>query len=121
MATGLSQTLAHACLTNEIDTYTYVQLHTGSPGSDGTLLVATETDRVAATWGTPTAGVISNTNVLTWTGVAGSEDYTHFTVWSATSAGVFGFSGLITANPVVSGDTFTVAVGALSASLTLAS
>jgi hypothetical protein len=53
--------------------------------------------------------------------VAGTEDYTHFSLWSASSAGNFGGSGTITANAVVAGDTFTIPTGSITLSLSVAS
>lgn len=100
----------------------WIQLHVGAPGAAGTTNPATETDRVQATFGSAaSAGAISNTVALTWTGVAGTEDYTHFTAWSASTSGTFLFSGTITANAVTTGDTFTIPVGDLDASLVVAS
>jgi hypothetical protein len=74
-----------------------------------------------ATWSAAAAGASANTNLLSWTAVAASEDYTHFTVWTLNAAGVFGFSGTITANAVTAGDTFQIAIGDLDVVLTLAS
>lgn len=122
MATGLSATLANSILDNEVEDYTWVKLHVGDPGANGTANPAVETDRVQAVFATAAAaGTFSNTTALQWTSVAGTEDYTHFSVWTASTAGTFGWSGTITANPVTIGDTFTVAVGALSATLPVAS
>ena len=121
MPTGWSATAGNAALTTLIGTYTWVQLHVGDPGANGTSNVATETDRVQVTWGSVTAGAVANSAQVQWTNVAGTEDFTHFTVWSASSAGTFGFSGTVTANAVTAGDTFTIPTGDLDVSLTLAS
>ncbi len=121
MATGWSSTAGNAALTTLTGTYTWVQLHVGDPGANGTANVATETDRIQATWGSAASGTISNSAQLQWTTVAGTEDYTHFTVWTASSAGTFGSSGTVTANAVTPGDTFTIPTGDLDVSLTLAS
>lgn len=100
----------------------WIQLHTGAPGAAGTANVATETDRIQATFGSAAAsGAISNTAALTWTGVAGTEDYTHFSAWSASTSGTFLFSGTITANAVTTGDDFTIPIGDLNVSLPIAS
>jgi uncharacterized membrane protein YgdD (TMEM256/DUF423 family) len=100
----------------------WVKLHTGDPGAAGTSNAATETDRIQATFGTnASSGAISNTVALAWTGVAGSEDYTHFSAWTASSAGTFLFSGTITANAVTTGDDFTIPIGDLDVSLAVAS
>jgi hypothetical protein len=112
MAVGLSPTAAGECLTALKGKYVWAKLHVGDPGAAGTANPAVETDRIQVTWPTTvTTQTMSNTNVLTWTGVAGSEDYTHISFWSASTAGTFGMSGVITANPVTSGDTFELAVG----------
>lgn len=100
----------------------YIQLHVGDPGSAGTANPATETDRVAAVFGSvASGGAISNTSALTWTGVAGSEDFTHYSAWSASTSGTFLFSGTVTANAVTAGDTFTIAIGDLDLSIPVAS
>lgn len=121
MATGWGPTAANAALDAQAAIYTWVKLHVGSPGSAGTSNAATETTRKQATWTSASGGALENSGQLQWTSVAGTEDYTHFSVWTASTAGTFGFSGLITANAVVTGDTATLASGALDVSLTLAS
>lgn len=121
MATGLSTAAANTLLGTLTTTYRWVQLHTASPGAAGTTAVAVETDRVQATFAAASNGTIANSTDLVWTGVAGSEDYTHFTVWTLATGGAFGFSGLVTANAVTAGDGFTLPTSSLSASLTTAS
>lgn len=129
MATGLSSSVANAILDALCrnvawtpPTTLYVKLHTGDPGAAGTANAATETTRKQATFGTgASGGAISNTTAITWTGVGGSEDYTHFTTWDASSSGSFQFSGTITANPVTAGDDFTLAVGDLDVAMAVAS
>lgn len=121
MATSWSSTAGNSALDTLLATYSWVKLHVGNPGTAGTTNPATETTRKQATWAAAAAGASSNTNLLSWTNVAGSEDYTFFTVWTASTAGVFGFSGTITANPVTAGDTFQIAIGDLDVSLVLAS
>lgn len=99
----------------------WVQLHVGDPGAAGTSNAATETDRIQATFGTnASGGAISNTAALVWTGVAGSEDYSHFTAWSASTSGTFLFSGTITANAVTTGDDFSIPISDLDVSLSIA-
>jgi|EndMetStandDraft_8_1072994.scaffolds.fasta_scaffold55923_3 hypothetical protein len=121
MATSWGPTAGNAALDTLLATYSWVKLHIGAPGANGTSNPATETTRQQATWSAAAAGASANTNTLTWTAVAASEDYTHFTVWTANAAGTFGFSGTITANAVTAGDTFTIAIGDLDVTLTLAS
>lgn len=126
MTVGLSSTVANAVLNGlcrstvwtEPDAV-YLKLHTGDPGSAGTANAATNTTRQQVTFGTnASAGAIENTVAVTWTNVAGSEDYSHYSAWDASSNGNFLFSGVITANAVVTGDTFTIAIGDLDVSLT---
>jgi hypothetical protein len=121
MATGWGSAGATTALDATRAAYTWIKLHVGDPGAAGTANPATETTRKQATWGTVTGGAFSNTTALDWTNVAGSEDATHFTAWSASTAGNFGFSGTITANPLTAGDNFSIASGDLDVSVTLAS
>jgi hypothetical protein len=122
MAEGWGPTAGNHALTTETALYTWIQLHTAAPGAAGTTAVATENTRKQVTWGTASAGVILNaTTAITWTGVAGTEQYTKCTFWTAVTAGTFGFSGTVTASAVTAGDTFTIAIGGISVSLTLAS
>ena len=122
MATGLSTTAAGELMTTLVTKYKYVQLHKGDPGSAGTLLVATEATRKLVTWLTGTGATRVNDGELIWSAVAGSEDYTHFTVWDQlATGGTFGFSGTVTSNAVTAGDTFTIPSGSLSAQLPTAS
>lgn len=126
MAVGLAAAAANAILNalcrstawTEPDAV-YIQLHVGDPGAAGTSNPATETDRVQATFGTnASGGAISNTAAITWTNVAGTEDYTHYSAWDASTSGNFLFSGTVTANAVVAGDTFEIPIGDLDVTLT---
>jgi len=98
----------------------FVKLHTGSPGSAGTSNAAGNTSRQALSFGSSSGGTMANDTALTWTNVSTSETYTHFSVWDASSAGTFLASGSVTGNPVTAGDTFTVAIAGLTASLSVA-
>lgn len=91
----------------------FIQLHTGDPGAAGTANVATETTRKAITFSASAGGVMTTTVALTWTNILGSQDATFFTIWNASSAGTFKFSGTITANPYTAGDTYSIAIGGL--------
>jgi len=125
MAEGLSQAEAIALLTDLASRALYMKLHTGAPGAAGTANAAIETTRKLLTWDTPalvgSAVEMTHTNDLAWTGVAGSEDYTHVTFWDHVSAGNFRFSGLVTADAVVTSDDFTLPAGAYIVRYTLAS
>ena len=127
MATGISNYLANKWLdalgnaTAFSVTTAYVKLHTGDPGAAGTSHAATETTRKSASFAAATNGAIASDADITWTNIAGSEDATHFTAWDNATTGNFLFSGTITGNPYTAGDTYTIASGALSVSLTIAS
>jgi hypothetical protein len=127
MATGLSAYLCNSFLdalgnaTSYSVTTPYIKLHVGDPGALGTANAATETTRKSVSFGAASAGAIASDADITWTNIAGSQDATHFTVWDNVSAGNFLFSGTITANAYTAGDTYTIASGNLSASLTVAS
>jgi hypothetical protein len=102
--------------------YPWIKLHIGAPGAAGTSNPATETTRQQASWNSTGSDGIAETSAdLDWTTVAGSEDYTHCTGWSAVSGGTVGWSGTITANAVTGGDDFSIAAGDLIVSVTLAS
>jgi hypothetical protein len=127
MATGLSTFLANGFLdslgnaTAFSVSNVYVKLHIADPGSAGTANPATETTRKVASFGSATAGGLSSDAAITWTNIAGSQDATYFTVWDSLTTGNFLFSGTITGNPYTAGDTYTIASGALTVSLTVAS
>lgn len=128
MTVGLAAATANAILDALCRSVTWVEpaevwvkLHVGDPGATGTANPAVETDRIQGTFGSAAVGgAISNTVQLQWTSVAGTEDYTHFSVWTASTGGTFLFSGTVTANAVTTGDTFTIPVGDLDVSLAIA-
>jgi type IV secretory pathway TrbL component len=127
MATGLSAYLANKFLdavgngTAYSAANVYIKLHTGDPGANGTANAATETTRKEVTFASASAGAIASDAAVTWTNIAGSEDATYFTAWDNLSAGNFLFSGSITGNAYIAGDTYTIPSGSLTASLTVAS
>ncbi len=65
----------------------YAKLHIGNPGAAGTANPAGETTRKAFTRAAASGGATSNVAALTWTAVSTSEDYSHITIWDASSAG----------------------------------
>lgn len=118
MARGLSAVnLANAWL-NVISgtTFTgaagsFIQLHTGDPGSAGTSNVSSVTTRPSASWNAASAGSKSISNTPSWTSWAGTspETVTDISGWSANSAGTFYFSAQLTASKTVqTGDTLTL-------------
>ncbi|MFI9154493.1 hypothetical protein [Streptomyces sp. NPDC053367] len=121
MTVGLSAAAANTHLDNQGTTYPWIKLHTGDPGAAGTSNAATETTRKQATWASASGGAKTTSADLSWTSVSGSEDYTHFSMWTASTGGSFGGSGTVTANAVTSGDTFTIPAGELDLSLSVAS
>lgn len=127
MTTGLSAATANAFLDalGNASNYTapaaiWIQLHTADPGSAGTTAVATNNTRKQASFGAASGGAITTDAALTWTSVAGSEDYTHWSAWTLSSGGTFLCSGTVTANAVTAGDTFTIPTGDLDLSFTTA-
>jgi hypothetical protein len=122
MAESWGPTAGNAALDTVATTYPWVQLHTAAPGAAGTTSVATETTRKqVSAWNAASSGSKTSNVALTWTSIAGSQDATHFTTWTASSAGTFGYSGTITANPYTAGDTLTIASAGLTISVVLAS
>ena len=127
MATGLSSTVANGWLDalGNATNYTaptafWMKLHTADPGAAGATAAATETTRKQVSFGAASGGAIASDAATTWTNVAGSEDYTHFSAWDASTNGNFLCSGTITANAVTSGDTFTIASGDVDLTLSVA-
>ena len=121
MAEGFGVAGANTALDALVAAYPWIKHHTAAPGSAGTANAATETTRKQVTWAAASGGAVSSSAQVQWTNVAGSEDYTHASFWTASSAGTFGFSGVTTGNPVTAGDTYTVASGDIDVSVTLAS
>lgn len=132
MAVGLSTTNANAFLEYLFNatapaaapTNIWIKLHIGDPGAAGTANAAGNATRKDLTnaMGTAASGLISNTSAITWTSgeVTTSEDYTHWSLWTASTGGTFLLSGTMTANAVTAGDEFTIPVGDLDASFTVA-
>lgn len=90
----------------------FAQLNTADPGTTGAS-EATST-RQACTWNAAASRAKTNSTALTFTGQSGSIPVTHFSTWSAASAGTFGISGALGSS--VTATTITVAAGALSIS-----
>lgn len=129
MADGASSTLVNAFLASILNgtSFTnygtlYAQLHVGAPGSAGTSNIAGESTRQAAgTFTSPSGGSSTNNAAITWTSVTTSETYSHVSLWSASTSGIFIASGSITASAVTVGDTFTIPIGDLAVSMPVAS
>lgn len=129
MAVGLASAVANAVLDGLGNSTVWtepaefwIQLHTADPGATGVTAVAGNATRKQVSFGAAAAGLISNDVAVTWTTgeVDTSEDYTHWSAWSGV-AGSFVCSGLMTANAVVVGDQFTIPIGDLDLTLSVAS
>lgn len=92
----------------------WILLHVGEPGADGTANVATETTRKQISLGTPSAGVVTNDTPITWTSISGSQDATHFSLWTASTAGTFLYSGTLTAPAYTAGEDYEIEAGGLT-------
>jgi hypothetical protein len=121
MAEGWGPTAANSALDTLVAAYPWVKAHTGAPGSAGTSNAATETTRKQVSWASASAGAVTSSGQIQWTNVAASEDWSHATFWTASTAGTFGFSGAFTVAAVTAGDTVTVATGDVDVAVTLAS
>lgn len=126
MAVGFAATAtngANAMLDTWGGSYSWLKLHTGDPGSAGTTNAATNTTRKQATWSAASGGLLTNSNTITWddSEVTTTETYTHYSVWTASTAGTFGGSGTVSGGGVnASGQAFSFAVGAVDITLNVA-
>ena len=129
MATGLAPGVATSLLDALVNQTNYtaptaiwLQLHVADPGVAGTTSVAGNTLRkdVTAVFSAAGSGLATNDVAVTWTNVPNSEDYSHCSVWSASAAGTFYWSAVITANAVTAGDTFTLPIGDIDLTFNLA-
>lgn len=127
MAVGLSATEANSLLDTFAATdYPWIQLHTADPGAAGTTSVAGNATRkdTSSSWAAASGGSKATNADIDWSDgeVDTTETYTHFSLWSASSAGTFGGSGTLTANEVnASGDSFSILSGGLTLSFSVAS
>lgn len=101
----------------------FVKLHTGDPGASGTANAAGNTTRQQATFGTAASGgSMANTVQVQWTAVSTAETYSHASIWDAATAGNCLWTGAIASPvPVTVGATFTMAVGQVTLTYTVAS
>lgn len=121
MADGQSVAFANGALDTELANYRWIQLHVGAPGSAGTANVATNNTRQQVTWAAASGGAAASSADLLWTNVSTTETYTHWSAWSASTAGNFGLSGAVTGGAVVAGNDFKAATGNVTATYTTAS
>ena len=87
----------------------YVKLHLGDAGENGTSNAAAETTRKAVTWSAASSGSKSSSATMTWTNVAATEVYTHWSMWDNSTAGNCLWTGALSASAsVTAGDTFEI-------------
>lgn len=91
----------------------WIQLHIGEPGPDGTANVAGNSARRLLPLSAASGGAMATTDEVHWNNVPGTEDYTHASVWSASTGGTFIGSGAVAADPIVAGDYFMIPEGDL--------
>lgn len=121
MATGLASATANSWLNTLRGTAysvatVFVQLHTADPGAAGTTAVSANTTRNALTWNAASGGTMTLSSLAAYT-MTDTETITHISIWSASTAGTFIASGVLSASKAVnSGDTLTF--NTLTASLT---
>lgn len=97
----------------------WVKLHIGAPGAAGASNPAAETTRKQVTWGTTSAGALSNSAAVEWTLVSTTETYSHVSFWTASTAGTFlGSDDLSATAAVTAGDTFRIPIGDLDLTIT---
>jgi hypothetical protein len=96
----------------------WVQLHTADPGAAGTTAVATENTRQEATFAAASGGSKSTSADLEWLDVAATETYSHYSLWTASTAGTFLGSGTITGGAVTAGNNFSVPTGDFTVEIT---
>jgi hypothetical protein len=103
-------------------TEAWIQLHTADPGAAGTTAVAGNATRKQVSFGAASGGVMSNDAAISWTSgeVDTSEDYTHWSIHTASTSGTFIGSGTMTANAVTAADEFTIPTGELDLSFNVA-
>jgi len=70
-----------------VPTNTYVKMHLGDPGEDATGNPAAETTRKILSWAASSGGAASTDTTVSWSGLAATETWTHFSIWDALTAG----------------------------------
>ena len=126
MALGMSQYLANSvfdsiCNNTSFAVATpYIQLHTADPGASGTTAIATENTRKLVSFSAAAAGVITSDAAVDWTSVAGTETYSHYSVFDAVTAGNFLWSDTMTASGVTALDDFQIPIGDIDLAINLA-
>lgn len=90
-------------------TSVYIKLHTADPGEDGTTAAATETTRKLISFNAASSGSMASSATITWTSVAATETYTHWSAWDASTGGNCLWTGALSSSAaVVLGDNFEI-------------
>jgi hypothetical protein len=93
----------------------WAKLHIGEPGPTCTGNPASDARRMQVSFSTAsTLGTMTSTSATTWSSVTVSTDFTFFSLWDSSGPALSGnalFWDAITANPVTTGDTFTIGAG----------
>ena len=93
----------------------YIKLHLGDSGEDGTANAAVEALRKSISWSAASAGSKASSATISWTNVAATETYTHWSMWDALTAGNCLWTGALSASAAVTaGDTFEITALTLS-------
>jgi hypothetical protein len=129
MAVGLAVAEANSLLTSHTGGTAHtppaaywLKMHVGDPGAVGTANPAVNTTRKQVTWAAAANGGRSNSAAMTWTAgeVTTTEDYSHWSAWTASTAGTFLASGTITAPSAVAGQEYILAIGDVDLTLSVA-
>lgn len=118
MAEGMAVASANSSLDTVLAGTTWVQLHTAAPGAAGTTAIAGNSTRKSITMAAAASGDKASNSAAAWTTVSNTETYTHFSLWTASSAGTFLYSGTVSGGAVTAGNDFTIASGSLTCSIT---
>ena len=88
---------------------TYIKLHLGDPGEDGTANPAVNTSRQQVTFSAASGGSMASTATVTWTSVSTTETYSHWSIWDNSTAGNCLWTGALSSSAAVTaGDTFQI-------------
>jgi hypothetical protein len=123
MTVGFGAAGANVALDALNAAFPWIKLHTGDPGANGTANAAANATRKQVSEAAASGGASTSDDAVAWTSgeVTTTENYTHFSRWSASSAGTFGASGIVSSGSVTAGTAFSIPAGDLDQSLPLAS
>ncbi len=88
---------------------TYIKLHLGDAGEDGTTNAAANTTRQQVSFSAASGGSMSSSATVTWTNVSTTETYSHWSLWDSATAGNCLWKGALSSSAAVTaGDTFQI-------------